>query len=113
VAPPSPIDGLLRDLATDATHHQRPWLFAGDRSHLSPERLSERLAKLGITNTLAARNAAWAALAAETPPIILAERLGIATSTADKWGRAVGSARNLYVALASDARTHQIRHSRL
>jgi hypothetical protein len=98
---PPPVDELLLDLTADAAKHERPWLFAGARSHLSPERLSERLAELGITNTVAARNAARAALAGETPPAILVEKLGVSASTADKWSQAVGTARNLYVALAA------------
>lgn len=100
---PPPIDGLLRALAAAAAQENRRWLFAGSRTHLSPERLSERLANLGITNIVAARNAAWASLAAETPPVILAEKLGASASTADKWSNAVGSDRNLYAALKAAA----------
>jgi hypothetical protein len=54
-----------------------------------------------ITNTIAARNAARVALAADTPAVILVEKLGFSASTADKWSHAVGAARNLYAALTA------------
>jgi hypothetical protein len=97
---PPPIDDLVRVLTATAVDNKQPWLFIGQRGHLSAARLSERLRDLGVANVIATRNAAWAALAAETPPVILAEKLGASVSTADKWSNAVAGARNLYAALA-------------
>jgi hypothetical protein len=97
-----PIDRLLRRLAADAAARESPWLFPGQASHLSAGRLGERLAALGITSRLAARNAVWAALAAGTPPVVLAEKLGISTSAAERWSQALGAGRSDYVGLLGD-----------
>jgi hypothetical protein len=96
---PPPLDHLLRELVRAATIRAGDWLFAGQPGHMTPERLSERLAKLGITNMLSARNAAWAALAADTPAVVLAEKLGGSVSTAEKWAQAVASGRDVYAGL--------------
>jgi hypothetical protein len=96
---PPPLDGLLRELVSTAAFRGTDWLFVGHPGHMTPERLSERLAKLGITNMLSARNAAWAALAAETPAVVLAEKLGGSVSAAEKWAQAVASGRDVYAGL--------------
>jgi hypothetical protein len=57
------------------------------------------MAAVGITSRLSARNAAWAALAAAAPAVVLAEKLGISVDAAERWGRAIGGARNDYAAL--------------
>jgi hypothetical protein len=98
---PPPLAGLVRELVIDATARNRRWLFAGQASHMAPERLSERLARLGIANTLLVRNAAWAALAADTPAVVLAEKLGGSASSAERWSQAVASGRSDYAELLS------------
>jgi hypothetical protein len=96
---PPPLDGLLRELVSTADVRGTDWLFAGHLGHMSPERVSERLAKLGITNVLSARNAAWATLAADTPAVVLAEKLGGSVSAAEKWTQAIAAGRNVYAGL--------------
>ena len=96
---PPPLDGLLRELVGTATVRGTDWLFAGHPGHMTPERLSERLAKLGITNVLSARNAARSALAADTPAVVLAEKLGGSVSTAERWSQAVAAGRSEYAGL--------------
>ena len=99
---PPPLDVLLRELVSTATVRGTDWLFAGHPGHMTPERLSERLAKLGITNMLSARNATWAALAADTPAVVLAESLGGSVSAAEKWAQAVAAGRDVYAGLVMD-----------
>lgn len=55
------------------------------------------LRRLGVPSDLTARDAAWSALALEVPAVVLAEKLGIAISTAERWHAAFGSRRALYV----------------
>jgi len=98
---PRPIDDLVAALTATAVANNQPWLFIGQRGHLTPARLSGRLRSLGISNTIAARNTAWAALAADTPPAILNAKLGAAASTADRRSNAAGADRNLHPAMTT------------
>ncbi len=97
-----PFDHLLHKLVADASARRVRWLYPGRVGHLSAGRLAERLAAHGISSRLSARNSAWAALAAETPSIVLAEKLGISVSAAEGWSDAVATARNEYVGLLGD-----------
>lgn len=99
---PPPLDGLLRDLVATAEARATGWLFAGQSSHMTPARLSERMARLGITNMLSARNAARASLAADTPAVVLAEKLGGSVSAAERWAQAVAAGRDVYTGLLVD-----------
>jgi hypothetical protein len=63
-----------------------PWLFPGRHAgrHIGPVVLGERLRDLGI-EPRAMRNAARAQLAAEIPPALLSEVIGVAATTATRW----------------------------
>lgn len=62
------------------------WLFPGRHAgrHIGPVVLGERLRNLGI-EPRAMRNAARAQLAAEIPPALLGEVIGVAATTATRW----------------------------
>ena len=68
-----------------------PWLFPGSRAgeHLRPVNLAARLRRLGI-HPRSMRNGARAQLAAEIPPAMLADILGIDAQTAVAWAAASG-----------------------
>jgi hypothetical protein len=70
---------------------------------LSPERLRERLPGLGLGQVLQARNGAVSALAAQLPPALLADQLGMSLAIATAWSKAVGAARGDYAALRASA----------
>ena len=80
---PEPLAALTRELkhATDSS-----WLFHGGRNgnHLSEVYMRERLTKLGI-KALPARTAATNRLARRLPAAILADLLGFADSTTERW----------------------------
>ena len=67
-------------------------------SHISAERLRERLKRYGITSR-PSRHAALLALGARLPAPILAERLGFQQARAAQWVRAAGAGYADYVAL--------------
>jgi hypothetical protein len=94
-----PIDRLLHQLTVDAATRGSRWLFPSHSGHLSAGHLADRLARVGIGNRLSARNASWAALVADTPPIVLAEKLGISVSGAERWSEAAGGARSVYAGM--------------
>lgn len=81
------------------------WLIAGRNAgtHISAERLRERLKRYGITRR-AGRHAALLALGARLPAPILAERLGSQQGRAAQWVRAAGASYADYVALRPPAR---------
>ena len=62
------------------------WLFPGRHAgrHIGPIVLGERLRDLGI-EPRAMRNAARAQLAAEIPPALLGELIGVSATTATRW----------------------------
>jgi hypothetical protein len=110
-ATPLPLPAPLDTLAVAAREHARAqqrtspmWLFPGliPGEHLSADQLRTRLRQLGIHRQLTARNTVWAALAAEVPPVVLAEKLGVSVSMADRWRVALGIDRARYVALIQD-----------
>lgn len=96
-----PMARLALHIAADARRQRSPWLFASKQrgSHLSAERLSERMRKLGVPHLLLARNAARASLAVRLPPALLADRLGVSITAAVQWAKAVGAARGTYTGL--------------
>lgn len=99
---PPPLDALADQLVAEAVARSRPWLFPGQTTHMSADHLAARLATLGVANVVATRNAAWAALAVDTPAIVLAEKLGASVSAAERWSQAVGAGRNVYASLIVD-----------
>lgn len=96
-----PLAGLARDAAGAATDLGSAWLFPSRQtgSHISAERLSEQMRKLGLPPLLPARNAARAALAERVPAALLADRLGMSISAATQWAKAMGAARGTYACL--------------
>ena len=76
------------------------WLLPGRKpgSHITAERLRERLKRHGIASR-SSRHAALLALAARLPAPILAERLGFHQARAAQWVRAAGATYADYVAL--------------
>jgi hypothetical protein len=63
-----------------------PWLFSGNHAGrpITPNALGERLRALGI-EPRAMRSAARAQLAAEIPPAMLGEIIGVSATTATRW----------------------------
>lgn len=76
------------------------WLMAGRNAgtHITAERLRERLKRYGITGR-GGRHAALLALGARLSAPILAERLGFQQARAAQWVRAAGASYADYVAL--------------
>ena len=92
---PEPLATLTQQLkehpagiATTAGDRSTDWLFPGLRldSTIHEEAMRRRLRKLGITSR-AARSAAVLQLAQTLPAAILADLLGFAEGTAERWGR--------------------------
>jgi len=94
VALPAPLGSLAH-----ALRYQRPtgadndsWLLPGQKAgtHITAERLRERLTRYGITSR-PSRHTALLALAARLPAPILAERLGFHPARAAQWVHAAGA----------------------
>jgi hypothetical protein len=99
---PEPLGSLahaLRDQRLASTGFDG-WLLPGRKpgSHITAERLRERLKRYGIASR-PSRHAALLALAARLPAPILAERLGFHQARAAQWVRAAGATYADYVAL--------------
>jgi len=94
-----PLAQLALQVADTARAAGSPWLFPGMNGPLSSDRFRERLAAVGLPRVLPARNAALATLAAEVPPALLADKLGLSLSAAVMWSKAVGAARADYAGL--------------
>jgi hypothetical protein len=102
VALPEPLASValgLRYQRLQATGHEG-WLLAGRKAgtHITAERLRDRLKPYGITSR-PGRHAGLLALAARLPAPILAERIGIHPARAAQWVRAAGATYADYVAL--------------
>lgn len=99
---PSPLDDVAVALADAgrARSGDTAWLLPGRHAgtHLTAERLRERLMAYGISSR-AARGGALLALAARLPAPVLAERLGIHQARAASWRRAAGATYADYVAI--------------
>jgi hypothetical protein len=66
---------------------------------MSSDHFRDRLATVGVTSVLMARNSARAAFAADVPPALLADKLGLSISAAVEWSKAVAAARADYAGL--------------
>lgn len=95
---PQPLAGLVATLASTRQGHvgiaapaTTPWLFPGHLPGrpITASRLGARLGPLGI-DARAGRRAALIQLAAELPAPVLADGLGITTTTAAAWVEAAG-----------------------
>ncbi len=99
---PEPLGSIalaLRDRCLTTTDGDG-WLMPGRQAgtHITGERLRERLKAYGITSR-PGRHAALLALGARLPAPILAERLGFHQARAAQWVRAAGATYADYVAL--------------
>jgi hypothetical protein len=94
-----PLTHLAVTVADEARRAGSPWLFPGENGPISSARFRERLGKVGVTSVPLARNSALAAFAADVPPALLADKLGLSISAAVAWSKAVGAARADYAGL--------------
>jgi hypothetical protein len=102
-----PLAHLAVTVADEARAAGSPWLFPGENGPISSDRLRERLGKVGVTSVLLARNSALAAFAADVPPALLADKLGLSISAAVAWSKAVGAARADYAGLREGPSTRR------
>lgn len=102
----APIAELVRTLvdsrrgrAAVTGQSTKQWLFPGGLpgKHIHPATLSTRLRHLGI-RAIDLRTAAILDFAADVPPAILADMIGLYPSTAARWTHAAGGDWSLYVA---------------
>lgn len=96
-----PLAHLAITVADDARRTGSPWLFPGENGPMSSDRFRERLGKVGVSSVQMARNSALASFAADVPPALLADKLGLSISAAVSWSKAVGAARADYAGLRS------------
>jgi hypothetical protein len=96
-----PLASLALQVADAARGRASKWLFPSSEGirPLSSERLLERMANVGLQRALEARNGALSTLAAQLPPALLAEQLGLSLSGASNWSKATGATRGEYTAL--------------
>ena len=112
---PEPLAGLLQTLIRDGRPYVgvgspsiTKWLFPGLQPGrpLTAARLGERLRKLGI-RALPGRRAALTHIAAQLPAAVLADLLGIHTTTAVGWVHDAGGDWNRYAAQLTHTSNHQ------
>ena len=104
---PDPLAGHVRALLTQQRGPTTAavtsnWLFPSRTAMgrpIRPGTLSTRLARLGLTPEIH-RSGALLDLAAQIPPTVLADVLGIAAVTAERWADLAGRDRDIYLALA-------------
>jgi integrase len=94
-----PLAHLAVTVADDARRAGSQWLFPGENGPMSSDRFRDRLATVGVTSVLMARNSALAAFAADVPPALLADKLGLSISAAVEWSKAVAAVRADYAGL--------------
>jgi hypothetical protein len=96
-----PLGQLAETVAVAAHDLGSPWLFPSSQGGrpISPERLAERLRAAGLHSPLLARNTARAVLAEQMPASLVAEIVGISNAAAERWAKAVGTARVTYTGL--------------
>ena len=96
-----PLASLAVRVAAASRERGSVWLFPSNQGNrpLSAARLRDRLAQIGLTRVLPARNGALGAIAAQVPPALLAEQLGLSMTAAAAWSKAAGAARGDYAAL--------------
>lgn len=106
-----PLDRVLRDLPwrrqvgpSGKVPGASEWLFPGRQAglHLEPEYLRSRLGALGI-ECRAARNAALLQLAGQLPAAVVADKLGVHPTTADRWVKLAGGDWARYAAQRTQA----------
>jgi hypothetical protein len=106
---PDPLAALARALRGQrlASMGGDGWLLPGPKAgtHITAERLRERLKPYGIASR-PSRHAALLALAARLPAPILAERLGFHQARAAEWVRIAGATSAPYVKLRTDPRRY-------
>jgi hypothetical protein len=104
---PEPLDAIALALRYQQLKRTgtEGWLLPGRHAgtHISSERLRERLKRYGIERSLHGRHAALLALAARLPAPILAERIGIHQARAANWVRLAGATYADYVQLRNTA----------
>jgi hypothetical protein len=94
-----PLAHLAVTVADNARQLGSPWLFPGERGPMSSDQFRSRLKKTGVRDVLLARNSARASFAADVPPALLADKLGLSIGAAVSWSKAVGAARADYADL--------------
>lgn len=94
-----PLAHLAVNVADSARRSGSPWLFPGESGPMSSDQFRRRLTRAGVSSVLLARNSARASLAADVPPALLADKLGLSINAAVAWSKAVGAARADYVGL--------------
>ena len=103
---PEPLAGFVRAHLDAPRRHtsvaappDKTWLFPGHLPGrpITPARLGQRLAQLGI-DSQTGRRAAMLELASTVPAAVLADLLGIHTTTAADWARAAGGDWSHYAA---------------
>lgn len=94
--------------ATDATATS-PWLFPGGFAgqHVAPETLAHRLRQLGIS-PIKLRTDVLLGLAADVPPSILADLIGLYLATAARWTHAAGGDWTHYAAVRAAPRLREL-----
>ena len=112
---PDPLTDLLRRLLRNGRPHTAtgtpaatPWLLPDGLPGrpITASRLGERLRLLGI-RTMPGRRAALTDLAAQLPPAVLADLLGITPGTAVRWAQQSGSDWTAYAAQIARKPDHQ------
>jgi hypothetical protein len=106
-----PLAHLAVTVADDARRAGSLWLFPGENGPMSSDRFRDRLGKVGVTSVQMARNSALASFAADLPPVLLAEKLGLSISAAVAWSKAVGAARADYAGLRSSPLPRRAGHA--
>jgi hypothetical protein len=94
-----PLTQLAVTVTDQARRTDSVWLLPGPDGPISSELLRQRLSKMGVAKLLQARNAARASFAADIPPALIADKLGLSISAAVAWSKAVGAARSDYAGL--------------
>jgi hypothetical protein len=97
-----PLAHLAVTVAGSALRSGSPWLFPGESGPMSSDQFRHRLTRVGVSSVLPARNSARASLAADVPPALLADKLGLSIDAAVAWSKAVGAARADYAGLRND-----------
>jgi hypothetical protein len=116
VAIPEPLAGFVREHLDAPRRHtsiaaspDSTWLFPGHlpgRS-ITPARLGQRLAQLGI-DSQTGRRRAMLELASTVPAAVLADLLGIHTTTAADWAHAAGGDWSHYAAEIARTRAQTV-----
>lgn len=108
VSLPEPLDAIALALRDQQLQRARGegWLLPGRHAgtHITADRLRERLKRYGVDRSVEGRHAALLALAVRLPAPILAERIGIHPARAARWVRLAGASYGEYVAVRNRSR---------